>query len=224
MFPKEVELRQTFIAQRLLELMSQSERFEPNTVGMITKNIFYVRWLEIFMGLDAVENAVNGPSKKEMEKLIEKRTDDALRAGAILCVAITLYMTWPDECSINNAIYLLADAGDYLSAIGGEKLVSLSCSDRKLRSVWSDYNLVSHFWAPALMRRIRVDISGFGSVVKSMNADFWHYMSLAESLRKWGESYYTKHGEKTPLLKPEETWKLPNCYYGKDNTFDDQNE
>lgn len=207
LFPDDAKLDNVYMAQKLLLMMAELDRQRKEKVPKGDQIFAYVRALNEWVGIDALFEAVNGPGEQEMKKIIEKRSSDALLAGAILFIIKCMAQIGPEYGSVNKALLILSEGGDHLKSVGGEKLVALSCSKRKLRSVWSTYRSVSHLWSIPWF--LDAPISDFNSVAKFISADFQAYISLSEDLRKWAESHIQKHGEKFPLLRPKETYKVP---------------
>lgn len=212
------KLLNCFMAQKFLWFMVELAKRADRQVADMTNKIGYVRLLDMWLGPDALHDAIYGPGEQEIEKLAEKRTNDALIAGAILFLVKLYEERDKDSGSVNKAIKILSIGGKDLGLIGGSKLVELSYSKRKLQDAWSKFKPASHLWATPWF--LDAPISDYKSVQKFIFNNFQDFVDCSESLRSWAESHVQKHGEKRPLLQPEETWKLPEWFKTNPVEFD----
>lgn len=218
LFFDDTKLHNCFMTHKIMWFTSEMLKKIDRQVADITRKMSDIQLLDRWLGPNALYDAIYGPGEQEIKKLAEKRTNDALIAGAILFQVKLLDGFGKDAASINNVIKIMSKFGKGLEPVGGEKLVSLSCSERKLRSAWSKYKPVSHLWATPWF--LDAHISDFCSVEKFIFSDFQTFVDCSEALRTWAEVHVHKHGEKKPLLLPEETWKLPDWFQINPVEFD----
>ena len=141
------------------------------------------------------------PKNDELFKEFEKASTNGILAGNMLYRIMQMDKEKNIEGgpSVKKAIFLI-DQYDR------SKLANLGTHVNKayLKKYWVMYKPVAHIWAGYIFWKLNDNSTKYD--FRKSDDGLFKFLALSEVFREFGESFLP-HGQKEPLLNPDETWK-----------------
>jgi hypothetical protein len=163
----------------------------------------------------------DGPAAKVIWENSQRSSARGYVAGEVLFLCYCLKETGQPG-GVLQACHMLTEAPKQYKGIVGLGFTEHPYKNPKsLRDkAWAPYRSVAHLWAAHLLllntrsQMNKTEVDGIITLQTpqatwfTSSGDFLTFLQYAECFRQYGESYIP-HGQRAPLLSPEETWHLP---------------
>jgi hypothetical protein len=163
----------------------------------------------------------DGPAAKVILENVRRLSARVYMAGEVLFLCYCLKKTGQPG-GVLRACHILTEASkQYKGLVALGLTVNPYKNPKALHDkAWSPYRSVAHLWAAHLLllntrsQMNKTEVDGIITVQTpqatwfTSSGDFLIFLQYAECFRQYGESYIP-HGQRVPLLSPEETWHLP---------------
>lgn len=150
-----------------------------------------------------IEMLIKHTSSEKINSILDKKCIEAEYSGNILIKMVWMFYNGIPEPSLRKAFYFFEN---YMNE--GSKR-----TEATLRKYWENYKHVSHLCAASSLVGKEVDrIILRRKETKKLKDVFVYFLSVADSFRKFGESFETTR-TRVMLLDENLTYKIPNKYH-----------